>query len=106
MKANQHLRRGLSTDATIEVGPAGEKTAKARLVPVVSDRVAHENHARLVLSSRRDRFVSVTIVRQRRPVFQPGFQSVYLRLRGGAIRRGRRLRRDWNQADKQQAATK
>src|ERR1700692_310044 len=60
-KADEHLRRGLSADTTIDVGLARKIFIE---VPKVGDRVAEENDAVLAGRGRLERGVSFTKARE------------------------------------------
>ena len=69
-KADQHLRRGLSADAAVDVRLAGEESAELGLHPHVGDGIAHEDDALLVLSGRLHGGVGVVIAGDVGPVLE------------------------------------
>src|SRR5262245_61986751 len=71
MKPNQHLGRGLSSDAAIDIRFAGKEASRTWVVPQIGNGVAQENDTALIPGGRGELAVRLTVAPKTRPVLQP-----------------------------------
>jgi hypothetical protein len=69
-EADEHLRRGLSADAAVDVGLAGKEAAVFGADPGVGDGVAHEDDALFVFRGRFNGGVCVVVAGEIGPVLE------------------------------------
>src|SRR5439155_26693912 len=84
-ESHKHLRSSLSADAAIDIGLARKEAAELRILPRVSNGVAHKDDPRFVLLRRRQLCISIMIAGQRRPIFETCLCSRELCLYLGAF---------------------